>query len=212
MRLARDGDAPAPRRLPAPYARRVPRGDQRREVPDGPTLHEAAAGLRRHPGEIGHPAQRLVLGVDRARAFEPAAAVERRGADDQVEQRRRFGRRSRDEREVPGVVDRHGRRREHVRPDTQGALAAEALRGDRLAGAPLELLRGGGAVQRSIHPQAVKRDAHHRLREPLRLARIAVHVHAPQPSGGVAADAPSVRYRCRRAATCRAGPRMRARA
>ena len=47
-----------------------------------------AAGSGRQPGEVGDPAQGLVLGVDGARALEPRAAVDRRRADDEVEHRR----------------------------------------------------------------------------------------------------------------------------
>ena len=56
-------------------------GHQRRQVADRAarrrSSRRACSGM---PGEVGDPAQRLVLGVDRARALQPAAAVDRRGA------------------------------------------------------------------------------------------------------------------------------------
>ena len=50
--------------------------DQRREVAGRASRHEAATRLGRQAGEVGQPAQGLVLGVDRARRLEP-----RRGVD-----------------------------------------------------------------------------------------------------------------------------------
>ena len=52
----------------APLGGGRPRGDERREVAGRAAGHEAAAGRRREVGEVGQPAQRLVLGVDRAAA------------------------------------------------------------------------------------------------------------------------------------------------
>ncbi len=87
--------------------RLVPGRDQRRQVAERAALHEHPAGLRREAGQVGEPAQRLVLGVDGAGALEPGPAVDRRGADDEVEQAGRLGRRRRDE----GQVARDGRPR-----------------------------------------------------------------------------------------------------
>ena len=100
------------RRRAGPRRRRAATSADR--LPIGAAGHEHAAGAGGQPGEVGDPAQRLVLGVDRAGALEPRAAVDGRGADDEVEQRAASVGRARDERQVPGVVDRDARRGEHV--------------------------------------------------------------------------------------------------
>ena len=64
------GHPPACRTVP-PLGRGRPRGDERRQVAGRAARHEAAAGRGREAGEIGEPAQRLVLRVDRARGLEP---------------------------------------------------------------------------------------------------------------------------------------------
>ena len=113
--------------------RRVPRGDEGREVADRPAGREDAAGAGRHPDEVGDPAQRLVLGVDRAGALEPRARVDRRGPDDEVEHHGGVARGARDEGEVARVVGRQAGRREVLGEHPHRGDAAEALGGDRLA-------------------------------------------------------------------------------
>jgi hypothetical protein len=89
-------------------------GDECAQVAGGPAADEHAAGSVREAGEVGDPAQRLVLGVDGAGALEPRSGVDARRTDHEVEQDRRLGRGRRHERQEAGVVDRDARRREHV--------------------------------------------------------------------------------------------------
>ncbi len=74
--------------LPPAPARR----DEGAQVAGRAATDEHAAGRRREAGEVGDPAQRLVLGVDGPAALQPRAAVDARRPDDEVEQDRRFGR------------------------------------------------------------------------------------------------------------------------
>ncbi len=94
------------------------------EPPD--TKHPPADGGQ--AGQVGDPAQGLVLGVHRAGALEPRAAVDRRRADHQVEQGRRLGRGRRHERQRPRVVLGDARRGQHLDPQPQRLGAAQARR------------------------------------------------------------------------------------
>ena len=121
---------PASRRF---TSRGIPRGDQRRQVADRAALHEdpaRALGQSELPGE---PVQHLVLGEDSAGALEPRAAVDRGCRHDEVERDRRLARCARDERQVPGVVDRQAGRREHIREERRRTRGADAGGGDRAA-------------------------------------------------------------------------------
>ena len=158
MRLGGDG---CPQPLGAMAAESLQHGvagrHQRGQVAQRSTGDEAAAGGRRQARQVGHPAQCLVLRVHGAGALQPAPAVDRRCADQEVEDRRLLGGCARDERQVPGVVDRHGRGRQDVRPDPQGRLAAQSLRRDRRAGAPGQLVRRAGD-RRAVPPSAAGRE------------------------------------------------------
>ena len=152
------------------------RRHQRRQVADRAAGDEAAAGRLRHAGQVGQPAQRLVLGVDRARPLQPAAAVDRRGADDQVEQRRQLGRGGRDERQVARVIDRHRGRRQRLGEDAQRLRGAEAVGSDRRAGLGGQLLAAARAVQRHrVQAQAVADVGEQGLGDPLGRIGVAVH-------------------------------------
>ena len=91
----------------AAVAGALARGVQGREVAVRAALDEAAARRVRQAGEVGEPAQRLVLRVHGAGRLEPRAAVDRVDADQQVDQRARPpSARAGDEGEVARVVDR----------------------------------------------------------------------------------------------------------
>lgn len=92
----------------------VPGRDQRGEVADRPAGDEDATGRRRHPDEVGDPAQGLVLGVDRPGTFEPRPAIDRRQTDDGIESGRLDGGGARDERGVPRMVGGQAGRGEDV--------------------------------------------------------------------------------------------------
>ena len=109
------------------------RGVQRREVAVRAALHEGAAGRLREAGEVGEPAQGLVLGLHGAGRLDPRAAVERVHADQQVGERGRRRRRVGDEGHVARVVDRGAGRQQRVAQERHHALAAEALARDRPA-------------------------------------------------------------------------------
>ena len=64
-------------------------------LPAVPPLTNTPPALGGQAGEVGDPAQRLVLGEHRAAALQPRAGVDARRADDEVEQDRRLGRRRR---------------------------------------------------------------------------------------------------------------------
>ena len=80
-----------PARRPAGPRRRSRRASCRaatsaERLPSVPPCTNTPPASAGKPGEVGDPAQRLVLGVDRAGALQPRAAVDRRRADDEVEQ------------------------------------------------------------------------------------------------------------------------------
>ncbi len=124
------------------------------EVRGRATRDEHTAGLRWKPGEVGQPAQGLVLGERRAGTLEPRTSVDRRRADDEIEEHRRLGRCRGHEREEPRVVDRDRRRRERFGEHAERLRAPDPVRGDRSPGGGRELVGGSGAVEgRRIHPQ-----------------------------------------------------------
>ncbi len=177
VRFVCGGDAQPRRPLAAALGQvGVAGGDQRREIADRSAGDEAAAGLFGHTGQVGDPAQRLVLGVHRPGALQPAAAVDRRGADDQVEQRGGLRRSRRDERQVARVVDRHARIGEHFVEDPQRLGPAQALLGH--CGADRSGQLGGCArtVQRyRVQPQPIARVGQDRLCQSLGHVGVAMH-------------------------------------
>ena len=117
MGLGRRGDLPACRsHAPSSRQRRVTGGMQSREIAERPARHKGASGLRREAGEIGQPAQRFVLGVDRSGRFQPAAGVDPGGSHQQIEEDRDLRRRVGDEGEVARMVGRNRRRRQLLDP------------------------------------------------------------------------------------------------
>ena len=155
----------------------VSRGHQSGQVAEGAALHEHPGRRRRQPGEVGQPAQRLVLGVDGAGTLQPRPAVDGRRAHDEVEQRGGLGRRGRDERQVPRVVHRDARTGQHLVEQPQHPLAPQAVPGDRLADLLVQLVVRPGTVQRDRvqpHPPArVVDDGHGQT-----LGVVVVPVHA----------------------------------
>ena len=151
----------------ATSAERLPR------VPPWTKTPPASAGK---PGEVGDPAQRLVLGVDRAGALEPRAAVDRRGTHHEVEERGGLGRGGRDEGEVARVVDRDAGLAQHRVEQREGLLAAEAVLGDGLARGDLQLAQRARSVEgHRVEDQAPARVLQDRLAELLGLVVVAVH-------------------------------------
>ncbi len=177
VHLLAAGDLPAPGRgaratMAGVLARRVQGG----EVAVGAALHEAPAGAGRQAGEVREPAQRLVLGVHGARALQPAAAVHRARAQQQLDERGGRGRRRRDEREVARVVDRDRQRQQHVAEAPQRLLRPEALRGDRRPCQRRDLGGSHRAPERGrVRGEALERGGEDPLTECAQLGRELVH-------------------------------------
>ena len=206
VRPGRGRDAERAHALGGPVPGRRAGGVEGREVADGAARHEHPAGLRGHPDEVGDPAQRLVLGVDRARALEPGAGVDRGRPDDEVEHHGGVARRARDEGQVARVVGRQAGRREVLGEQPQRLEAAEALRGDRLADHRGERLRGRRPVERRLHPDALLGIRDDRLGERRELGVLVLLVRLPvhggesrcaAASGGTPAGRPPCRRRRR---------------
>ena len=125
-----------------------PGRDQRREVAGRAAAHEHAAGPVGEAGEVGEPAQRLVLRPDRAGAVDPPGGDRRRRPDDQVEEHGGLRGRAGHERHRRRVVGRDRGGREHLGPDPQGLLAADALAASR------SRRRGASAPRRSADPSS----------------------------------------------------------
>ncbi len=175
--------------LPPPPAS----GNERAEVPGRAAADEHAAGIRGHPGEVGDPPQRLVLGEDRAAALQPRPAVDARGADDEVEQDRRCRRCRRHEGQEPWVVDGDARRGEDIAEDPQRLEPADAGGRDRLAGRGAQLGERARAVERrrfELHPpRGVVDDRLGELGHPL-----VASVHGrPSQSSNSSSSLPSLR-------------------
>ena len=149
--------------------------DQRREVPRRAPRDEDAAGLRGQPRQVGDPSQRLILRPDRARAVDPSCGDRGGCPHDQVEQDGCAGRCGRDERERRRVVggDRGGR--EHVAPQAQRLLPADALGRDRLTRERVQLLDGARSVERLRQRDAIARVRLDRSGQPLGLIGEVVH-------------------------------------
>ena len=153
-------------------------GQQRRQVAGRAAADEHASGLGGKAGEVGDPAQRLVLGEHRAGSLDPRAGVDARRPDDKVEQDRRLGGRRRHEREVAWVVGGDARRGEHLAEDAQGFQPANPRRRDRTPDHRSQLGGRSRMVERRrLHPHAVDGVAHDRLREHFTGAVVAVHRH-----------------------------------
>ena len=145
-------------------------------LPLVPPWTKQPPALRGQPGEVGEPAQRLVLGVHRARALEPAAAVDRAGAEQQLDVGGGGRRRRRDEREVARMVDRDGQRQQHVAEAPQRLLRAEALGGHGRAGQRRDLGRRQRAAELGrVLREPLQRGLQHVLAERAQLRRELVH-------------------------------------
>ena len=159
-----------------PIPHRVTRRDERGDVRDGPALHERAAGARREVGEIRDPPQGLVLRVDGAGCLEPVAPAHRGRSDDEIEQHRRLGGRTRDEGEETGVARRDARWSQLVGEDPQCLLAADTLGGDRRTRPLLQLGERPRVVEgKRVELQATPGVVEHRIREALDVVVPSVH-------------------------------------
>jgi hypothetical protein len=156
-------------------ARSLARGHERREVADGPALDERAAGLGWEPGEVGDPPEGLVLREDGARPLEPAAAVDRAGAHDEVEESGGLRGGRGDEREVARMVRGDDAGGHDIGEQPEGRLPAEPLLRDGPPGTRRDLARLVRPVERRVHPHTVARVAEDRLREALGLVGVAMH-------------------------------------
>ena len=96
-----------------------------------PPLTKQPPAPSREAGQAGEPAERLVLGGDRAGAALPQPAEDARRADDEVEQVGRRRRRGGDVGEVQRVVHRPAGVHQHVAEQRQRLVAADALGRDR---------------------------------------------------------------------------------
>ena len=160
----------------AAVARALASRVQRGQVAVGPALHEAAPGAVRQAREIGHPAQRLVLGVHDAAALDPRAGVDAGRAEQHFHERGGDARGARDEGEVARMVDRGRGRQQLVAQQRQGALAAQPVGGDRLPGPRGELGRRDRAPEvRRVGGQALERGAEDRCGELAQLRGQAEH-------------------------------------
>ena len=115
VRADQEGAADGHRRSPLPPS--GPGDDEGAQVAGAPAGDEHATSSAGHAGQIGEPAEGLVLGVDRPAALHPRSTEDRRRAKGRVEQRRcdRWSRG--DEREEPrdGRWTRHDGARTSVK-------------------------------------------------------------------------------------------------
>ena len=114
---------------------------QGREIAERPARDKRSSGLSRESGEIGQPAQCLVLGVDRSGRFQPAPGVDARGSHQQIEEDGDFRRRVRDEGEVAWMIGGNRRRRQLLDPAPERLRSTEPSRRNRRSD-PLRKLFG----------------------------------------------------------------------
>ena len=119
---------------------------QRRQVAGGTAADERPTRSVGEPRQSTHPAQRVVLGVDRSGSLQPPVAVDRRGRHDEVEQRCRLAGCGRNECQVAGVVAGDAGRRQHVAEQLERPVVPEPRVGDHLAGRLAQL----GGRERSV--------------------------------------------------------------
>ncbi len=160
-------------------ADRLASGDQGGEVGRGPTGHEHATRVPGQPGDVGEPAQRLVLGIDRPRRVEPRRCDDARRRDDLVEQDRGRRGRVRDEREVRRMIGRHAGGPQHLAPHAQGLVAAETRGGHGALGRGRQLLEGSWAAQRRGPREPRPNVGVDRGEQPVGFLGEGVHAHVP---------------------------------
>jgi hypothetical protein len=112
----------------------VPCRDETGEIGCCPAGHEDATRIRTEANQVADPSQRLVLGEHGAGAFKPRAGVDARRRHRQVEQRGCLGRCGGHESEEPGMIDGEARLAEHVLPQSQNGISAEAMSRNRVPG------------------------------------------------------------------------------
>ena len=166
----RGGRSP-PRRLGGCVARR----DQGRKVARRAARDEAAAGSGGHPRELGEPSEHLVLRPHGAPALEPAPPVDLGRAHREVEEHAGLAGGARHEREEARVVGGDGRGREHVRPDPERLVPADALGRDRGSGGRGELVGRHRVVERLRIRDAPARVVHDGLGQRVRFRGVLVH-------------------------------------
>ena len=153
----------------------LPSGHQRRQVARRAPGDEHPARFGRIARQVGDPSQGLVLGPDRAGAVDPARGDRRAGPHHEVEQDRGLRGGARDEGHRRRVVGRDRGGREHLAPDAQRFVAAQAVGGDGGAGAPGQVLAGRGAIERLRARDPVPRVRHDRAREGFGVLAVLVH-------------------------------------
>ena len=137
-------------RLREREARVLAGGDEGREVAESAALHEHAAGGRGQSELVREPREHFVLGVHRARAFEPGAAVEGARRDHEIERGGGLRRCGRDEREVLRVVGGDARRGEDVLEQGERLGGAQASLVDRAPGEACQFDRRERLVERGL--------------------------------------------------------------
>ncbi len=150
-------------------------GDEGAEVAGGAAADEHATGRRRHAGQIGEVAQRLVLREDGSSTFHPRAGIDVGGAHHEVEQDGRLRGRCRHERQETRMVGRDAGGGEHLAEHAQRFQAAQAAFGDRAPRHRLQLGRCAGRIQRRLHAHPIDGVANDGLREHLHGGIVLVH-------------------------------------
>ena len=147
--------------IPGAHARgcpspgRMPGGHQRGQVPDRAPRGEDSPGSRRHTHQVGDPTQGEILGINRAGALQPRPAIDRGGADNEVEHRGGIARGARDEGQIARVVGREATGGEIFGEEAHRLQTAEAFGRDRLADPLAQLRLGERFVQRRREPDAL---------------------------------------------------------
>ena len=100
----------------------VARHRQGAEVARRAATDEDATRSRREADRLSDPAERLVLGVDRAGGLDPPIGGDRRGRDREVEEDRGRGRRIGDEAEEAGMAGVDAGRCQHLLEDRKASL------------------------------------------------------------------------------------------
>ncbi len=198
----------------------LPRNDEGRQVRGRTALDEHAARAGGQAREVAQEAQRLVLGVHRARRLDPRDPGDRRARHDHVEQERRLRRRGRDECEEARAVARDDRGRQHVAVEREHLFRLVAGRVDRARCAGRQLVGIDAVVERDrVEREPLAHVREHGVGGAAGSLVESVHGHDASPRRRVAGRGAAVmrrrgsraRRRCapagRRAPTARSGGR-----
>ncbi len=126
----------------APFPGSFPGRVQRRQISQRPSRYEGASRALRISRQPRQPFQRLVFGKDRAGGFHPAPGVDRRRADEEIDEDRCLGRRVGNEGEIARVIDRDHIRDDRIRPAPHRFIDAKPVGGDRCGRIPPATHRG----------------------------------------------------------------------